>query len=72
MTTLRDTLQCNCVGPLTNSGITVMECAGHGRLKLQSANISWGMKPTYLQSIVLNKPIVILGDLNCDAPNLKR
>ena len=33
-----------CVGSLTNSGITVKECAGHSGLKSQSANISWAMR----------------------------
>ena len=32
------------VGSLNNNGITVKECARQSGLKLQSANISWGMQ----------------------------
>ena len=33
-----------CVGSLNTSGITLKECVGHSGLKLQSANISLGMR----------------------------
>ena len=33
-----------CAGSRNNSGITIKECAGHSKLKSQSANISWGMR----------------------------
>ena len=33
-----------CVGSLNNSGIPVKECAGLSGLKLQSTNMSWGMR----------------------------